>query len=153
MKQLAELAKLNLDPVARTQVEGMLQSLLEQVEQDARQLQIKDNELQQKDFKIQALTHELSHIRRIRYGVKNESLAPLQRDMFEESWNSDQAAIEAEIEQLADDQPQGTAGKPKRPRAGRQPLPDHLPRIEHRHEPESCQCGQCGKDLVKLAKT
>ena len=52
MKQLAELAKLNLDLVARTQVEGMLQSLLEQVEQDAKQLQIKDNEIQQKDFKI-----------------------------------------------------------------------------------------------------
>ena len=152
MKQLAELAKLNLDSVARTQVEGMLQSLLEQVEQDAKQLQIKDNEIQQKDFKIQALTHELAHIRRIRYGVKNESLAPLQRDMFEESRNSDQAAIEAEIEQLADDQPQGTAGKPQRPRAGRQPLPDHLPRIEHHHEPESCQCGQCGKELVKIGE-
>ncbi len=81
MKQLAELAKLDLDPVARTQVEGMLQSLLEQVEQDARQLQIKDNEIQQKDFKIQALTYELANIQRIRYGVKNESLAPLQRDI------------------------------------------------------------------------
>jgi len=152
MKQLAELARLNLDPVARTQVEGMLQSLIEQAEQDARQLRIKDNEIQQKDLKIQALTHELAHIRRIRYGVKNESLAPLQRDMFEESWNSDQAAIEAEIEQLNDGQSQSTAGKPKRPRAGRQPLPDHLPRIEHRHEPESCQCRQCGKDLVKIGE-
>ena len=44
------------------------------------------------------------------------------------------------------------AGKPKRPRAGHQPLPDHLPRIEHRHEPESCQCGYCGKDLVKIGE-
>lgn len=43
-----------------------------------------------------------------------------------------------------------TAVKAKRPRAGRQPLPDHLPRIEHRHEPESCTCGQCGRDLVKI---
>jgi transposase len=31
-------------------------------------------------------------------------------------------------------------------------LPDHLPRIEHRHEPESCQCGQCGRDLVKISE-
>jgi transposase len=152
MKFLAELDQLNLDPAAKTQVAGMIQSLLEQAEQDAKQLQLKDNEIQQKDFKIQALTHELAHIRRIRYGVKNESLAPLQRDVFEETWNADLAAIEAEIAQLADDQPQGTAGKPKRPRAGRQPLPDHLPRIEHRHEPESCQCGHCGKDLVKIGE-
>jgi transposase len=31
-------------------------------------------------------------------------------------------------------------------------LPEHLPRIEHRHEPESCTCGQCGKDLVKIGE-
>jgi hypothetical protein len=85
MKQLTELAKLNIDPVARTQVEGMLQSLLEQVEQDAKQLQIKDNEIQQKDFKIQALTHELSHIRRIRYGVKNEGYVTVKCGIFKYS--------------------------------------------------------------------
>ena len=159
MKYLAELDQMNLDSAAKTQVAGMLQSLLEQGQRDAKllqardaELQAKDSEIQQKDFKIQALTHELAHIRRMRYGVKNESLAPLQRDVFEESWSTDLAAIEAEIEQLADDQVQRTTGKPKRPRAGRQPLPDHLPRIEHRHEPESCQCGQCGKDLVKIGE-
>lgn len=159
MKFLAELDQLNLDPATKTQVTEMIQSLLEQRQQDAEQLhaqdaalQAKDTEIKQKDFKIQALTHELAHIRRIRYGVKNESLAPLQRDVFEETWNTDQAAIEAEIEQLADEQPQSTADKPQRPRAGRQALPDHLPRIEHRHEPESCQCGQCGKDLVKIGE-
>ncbi len=27
-----------------------------------------------------------------------------------------------------------------------------MPRIEHRHEPESCQCGQCGADLVKIGE-
>ena len=58
------------------------------------------------------------------------------------------AAIEAEIEQLPVPVPQ----KPTRGRAGRQPLPDHLPRIEHRHEPQSCQCKQCGSDLVKIGE-
>jgi transposase/nucleoside-diphosphate-sugar epimerase len=37
-------------------------------------------------------------------------------------------------------------------RAGRQALPPELPRVEQRHEPESCQCGQCGKDLVKIGE-
>ena len=59
-------------------------------------------------------------------------------------------AIEAELEQLAEQQPVVTAEKPKRPRAGRQPLPAHLPRIEFRHEPDSCQCGQCGSALNKI---
>ena len=33
--------------------------------------------------------------------------------------------------------------------ARRQPLPPELPRIEHHHEPESCQCGA---DLVQIGK-
>ncbi len=79
-------------------------------------------------------------------------LSPLQRDVFEETWNTDVSAIEAEVEQLNDDQPCATVSKAKRPRAGRQALPEHLPRIEHRHEPESCCCGRCGKDLVKIGE-
>ena len=148
MKALAELDQLNLDPAAKTQVASMIQSLLEQGQRDARLLQAKDHEIREKDFKIQALTHELAHIRRLRYGVKSESLGPLQRDLFEETLDTDLAAIEVEIEQLANT----TTSKPKRPRAGRQPLPDHLPRIEHRHEPDSCHCEHCGKDLVKIGE-
>ena len=39
---------------------------------------------------------------------------------------------------------------PNRPRAVQPRLPDHLPRIEHSHEPESCTCEHCGKELVKI---
>jgi transposase len=61
------------------------------------------------------------------------------------------APLEAEIEQTkAQHAPIVT--KPKRPRAGRQHLPPHLPRIDHRHELESCQCGLCGKDLIKIGE-
>lgn len=81
-------------------------------------------------------------------------MAALIRALLEqaETWNTDISAIDEEVEQLRDDQPCGTVVRPKRPRAGRQPLPDHLPRIEHRHEPESCTCGQCGKNLVKIGE-
>jgi transposase len=70
--------------------------------------------------------------------------------VFEETWNTDLSAIEAEVEQLQDDSPCETVVRPKRPRAGRQPLPAHLLRIEHPHETESCTCGKCGRDLVKI---
>jgi transposase len=159
MNPLTELAHLNLDPDAKTQVAAVVQTLLEQAQRDAEtlrtqeaELQAKNAEIQAKDLKIQVLTLELAHIKRMRYCVKSEALAPLQRDVFEETWHTDLAAIEAEIEQLADDQSGSTIVKFKRPRAGRQPLPDHLPRIEHRHEPEACTCGQCGKDLVKIGE-
>jgi transposase len=159
MNPLAELDQLNLEPAAKTQVAAMLQALLEQTARDAQtianqqeRLQAKETAIQAKDVKIAALTHELAYYKRIRFSTKSEALAPLQRDMFEETWNTDISAIEAEVEQLQDEQPCDTVARPKRQRAGRQPLPAHLPRIEHRHEPESCTCGHCGKDLVKIGE-
>jgi hypothetical protein len=143
MNVLAKLDQLDLNPVAKTEVAALIQALLDQAERDAKAIQAKD-------IKIEALTHELAHIRRIRYGVKSEILSPLQRDVFEETWNTDVSAIEAEVEHLQDTEPCETVTQPKRPRAGRQPLPDHLPRIEHYHNPESCTCGTCGNDLVKI---
>jgi transposase len=142
---LAKLDQLNLEPTTKTEVAALIQSLIEQGQRDAKIIQAKD-------VKIEALTFELAYYKRIRFTRKNESLAPLQRDVFEETWNTDMSAIEAEVEQLQDESPGETITKPKRPRAGRQPLPDHLPRIEHRHEPTSCACGTCGKDLVKIGE-
>lgn len=152
MKLLAELDHLDLDPTAKSQVAALIQSLLDQAERDAALLQAKDAIIKAKDFKIEALTHEVAYYRRIRFSVKSETLSPLQRDVFEETWNADVSAIEVELEQLKDNEPGETVVKPKRPRAGRQPLPTHLPRIEHHHEPESCACGKCGQDVVRIGE-
>jgi len=143
MKSALELDQFDLESASTQQVAEVIQALREQVKKAAA-------ELQSKDEKIQALTYELAYLRRIRYGVKSETFSQLQADLFADTWNEDVAAVEAELEQLADQQPVVTAEKPKRPRAGRQPLPAHLPRIEFRHEPDSCQCGQCGNELIKI---
>ena len=137
-KQSIELDHLNLTPEAKTEVSNLIQSLLTQAQ----------NELKLLEAKNQALKLELAHLRRIRFGAKSEALSQPQFSLFEEDWQTDVAAIEAEIEQLLLPVPQKT----KRARAGRQPLPDHLPRIEHRHEPQSCQCRQCGSDLIKIGE-
>lgn len=143
MKYAIELEQFDLESASKKQVAALVQALLEQMKKDAA-------EIQSKDEKIQALTYELAYLRRIRYGVKSETFSQLQADLFAETWDEDVAAVEAELEQLADQQPVVTTEKPKRPRAGRQPLPAHLPRIDFRHEPDSCQCGQCGRDLIKI---
>lgn len=135
-KQSIELDHLNLTPEAKTEVSNLIQSLLTQAQNELKLLQTKN----------QALTLELAHLRRIRYGAKSEALSRSQLSLFEEDWQTDVSAIEAEIEQLPVPQ------QPKRARTGRQPLPDHLPRIEHRHEPQSCQCKQCGSDLIKIGE-
>lgn len=114
--------------------------LLEKTQNDALRIR-------QADLKIQALAFELAYYKRIRFANKSEQFTAEQRELFEESWTTDTSALEAEVEQS------GSAPKPtKRERAGRQPLPEHLPRIEHRHEPESCTCGQCGQDMVRIGE-
>ena len=144
MKILEQLDGLNLDAGAKIQVAGMVQSLLDQANKDAATIRAKD-------LKIQALVLELSLLRRMRYGAKSEVLSGIQKDLFEEAHGEDLGALEEKLADLTDDAPQTTVTKPKRPRAGRQPLPAHLPRIEHCHSNQILVlCGQCGKDLVKI---
>jgi transposase len=110
---------------------------------------LKDHQLKNSTIKIEKLMLELAHHKRIRFGKKNESLTGEQRRLFEEEWEIDLAALTA---RLTEEQEKLKAPneKKKRTRAGRASLPKDLPRVVHRHEPESCQCASCGKDLVKI---
>jgi transposase len=158
-----ELAEQNAQLVAV--MEGMLQnkeriieakeSLIEAkegiIEAKESLIAVKESIIKSADIKIAALTLELAHHRRIRFAYKSEALSSDQRDLFEETWDIDLAAMQAELDAQGDALAQGKP-KAKRPRAGRQPLPDHLVRIEHRHEPDSCQCGQCGSTLIQIGE-
>lgn len=114
MKSWLPLDQLNLDADTKTQVSGIMQTLFDQAQK----------EIHAQELKIQALTLELAHLRRIRFGRSNESLALLpsqpQLDLFEETVQADTAAVTAEIEQLDSAVKRG-ANKPPRARAGRQP--------------------------------
>jgi transposase len=105
-------------------------------------------ELKLRELKIQQLTLELAHHKRLRFGVKSEALSPEQRDLFSETVTADGAAIAAE---LTAQQPPDPTPRRSTP-SGRKPLPPELPRIEHRHEPSSCTCAQCGRALVKIGE-
>lgn len=143
MDLLEQLTRTNADPGVIAQV----RALLEQSAQAQQLLAQREQVLAEKDFKIKALTLELAHHRRIRFGKASEVYSGEQLDMFQESGETDLAALEAELEQL-----QGKRESKPRHRAGRQALPPELPRIEHRHEPASCQCEACGRDLVKIGE-
>ncbi len=101
----------------------------------------------ERECKIKALTLELAHHKRIRFGKASEAYSGDQLDLFNEAVDADLAAMEADLAALQGGQPAA-----KRKRAGRQPLPPELPRIEHRHEPASCQCGVCGHALVNIGE-
>jgi len=131
MGLLNELARTDIDPALLGQVQALI------VQQQAR--------LAENDFKIKALTFELAYYKRVRFGKASEALIGEQRMLFDETVDMNLAAIDEELRNQA-------STKPLRKRAGRQPLPPELPRIEHRHEPASCQCGQCGADWSRSAK-
>lgn len=132
MDLLNELARTDIDPALLAQVQALF------AQQQAK--------LAEKDFKITALTHELAYYRRIRFGKASEALVGEQRLLFEETVDTDLAAIEEELEG------QAPAKRPRK-RADRQPLPPELPRVEHRHEPESCQCASAAPTWSRSAKT
>lgn len=143
MDLLAELTRTNADPAVIAQVRALMeaQRLAEQ------RLQA---QLAEKDFKIKALTAELAYLRRVQYGKKSEAYSGEQRDLFEETVDTDLSAIYAELGEPPETDSKSDKPAPKHP--GRKTLPAELPRIEHRHEPESCQCGDCGKSLVLIGE-
>mgnify|MGYP000715247715 FL=1 len=133
MDLLTELAKLNPDPALLAKAQDMVNQA---------------NRASLLELKNQKLTLELAHLKRLRFGVKSEALTAEQRSLFDDDTDQDLAAIEAELETPVPE----TQPRTPRIRAGRQPLPEHLERIEVRHEPESCTCGQCQSDLVKIGE-
>lgn len=141
MNSIVELAQQAHDPVLTDWVKAQVSAL-------QRQLAERDAELKRRELKIQQLTLELAHHKRICFGCKREALTSEQRDLFAEASDEDGAAIVAELEQQ-----QAPASAPRQhKRTGRNPLPPELPRIEHRHEPESCTCGDCGRDLIMIGE-
>ena len=155
MNLIAELQHSNLDP----SVVSMVLARLQQSDQDAIELKQLNERINQDsayikaaDLKIAALTLELAHRKRIQFSNKSEAFTPEQRELFQETGATDIAAMEAELEVVAKDIGSKVLTTAKFRPTGRQGLPAHLPRIEHRHEPESCTCEACGADLVKIGE-
>ena len=145
---IIRLMNLSLAPIRNGIDFTRQEEVLAQVLALQNQLAERDAELKRRELKIQQLTLELAHHKRIRFGCKSEALSSEQRDLFVESCDEDGAAIVAELEQQ-----QKPADAPRtHKRSGRNPLPPELPRIDHRHEPESFTCGQCGHDLVPIGE-
>lgn len=116
------------------------------------QLATRDQHIQSLELKNQKLVLELAHLKRIRFGTKSESLSVEQKQLFEDDADQDLAAITAELDEIPASEDAPVSRLKVRPRAGRQALPDHLERVEVRHEPEQCTCGQCQATLVKIGE-
>jgi hypothetical protein len=139
MDLLNELARTDIDPALLAQV----QALFAQQQAD---LTRRDALLAEKDFKITALTHELAYYRRIRFGKASEALVGEQRLLFEETVDTDLAAIEEELEG------QAQAKRPRK-RAGRQPLPPELGASSTAMSPHRASAANAEPNWSRSART
>ncbi|SFH99143.1 Transposase [Modicisalibacter xianhensis] len=122
----------DLSQLSPDQLRHLAATLMAQVEE-------KDQALRHSEQINQKLTHELALLKRHKFGQRSEHLNGLQISLLDEGVDADIAAIEAELAELVTPAtPPAIQQKPKR-----QPLPDDLPRVEIRHEPDSehCTCG------------
>lgn len=121
-----------------------------QLQAQAEMLAERDRTIVYKSAKIDALTLELARLKRLQFAARSERMDPEQRALFQEALDADLAVVEAalEVEREALDEP-AVAGMP-RSVPKRRPLPPELPRVETRHEPESCTCGDCGAALTHI---
>ena len=119
-------------------------------------LQRKDREIALRDAKLEKLQFELARFKRWKFGAKAEAMSAEQRRLFEDTLVEDEAALQAALEQLrAEGAVQGQTkpkAAPRRPR--REALPDHLRRVEHRHEPEDTTCPNegCGAPMTRIGE-
>jgi len=133
----------------------MAARMLAHIGEQSRQIDSQAQAIELRDLRIERIMHELARLKAWRFGARTERMNAQQRDLFEETLAADQASLEAQLEALQGQR--GAQGEraalepvaPCKPR--RQALPEHLQRVEHRHEPESTTCG-CGQPMVRVGE-
>jgi len=109
-------------------------------------------EIAWRDAKLEKVTFELARLKRWKFGASSEAMNAQQRALFEETMAEDEASLQAQLAALKASLPD-TPDTPKAPtrKPRRQLLPEHLRRVEHRHEPQSTDCG-CGAAMVRVGE-
>jgi transposase len=158
--QLRAMAEALLSSMAATVQAHQLERDAVCVERDAaldaaeRQRQIvqeRDRAIVLRDARIGALTAEIARLRRVQFAAKSERMTAEQRGLFDETLAEDIAAVEAQLAALHANSPTAN-DTPSRPRRTptRRVLPDHLERVETRHEPTPCTCPTCQGALTHI---
>jgi transposase len=108
----------------------------------------KDREILYRQAKIDQLTHEMAVLKRWKFGRSREQLDAGQASLLDETIDTDIAAIEQELQDLA---PARKADKEPANKPKRAALPAELPRLQIHHEPDSTTCG-CGCQLKRIGE-
>jgi transposase len=144
---LESLQHLNAEQLRELSAE-LIAKLVQQSQQHAVAIAAKDSDILYRQAKIDKLTHELTTLKRWKFGRSSEQLNGTQISLIEETMEADIAAIEQELQELAP-----AARNPAQPsqQPKRAALPAGLPRVDIHHEPDFTTCG-CGCQLKRIGE-
>jgi transposase len=169
MLGMRDLSAQNLQGLTPEAAAALAAQMLQRIQQQDEQLALKDQELQRKlgeierkdreiawrDAKLEKVNFELARLKRWKFGARTETMTAEQRRLFEDTLAEDEASLRAQLAALQAGLPE-TPKPPKAARAKprRQPLPEHLERVEHRHEPEdtTCPTPACGQPMQRVGE-
>ena len=119
------------------------------------QVQSQAREIAWRDAKLEKVNFELARLKRWKFGAKTETMTAQQRALFQDTLAEDEASLQAQLAELQrglPETPKTPKAPPRRPR--RQALPEHLERVEHRHEPAdtTCQNTECGRPMQRIGE-
>jgi len=110
MQHLRELKATNLQGLSPRAVAELAQQMLAHIQQQSQQIEHQAHELKFNDAKLQKVLFELARLKAWKFGAKTEAMNAEQRRLFEETMAEDEAALQAQLEQL---QKQLQAKQPK----------------------------------------
>jgi transposase len=141
-----------LDPSAMAAVAA---KMLAHIGEQAQHIEQQVREIKLKDAKLEKVSFELARLKAWKFGAKTETMSAEQRRLFEETLAEDEASLQEQLRQLQAKLPAQDERSPEsRRKPKRQALPDHLRRVEHRHEPEDTTCPTpgCGRPMARVGE-
>jgi transposase len=160
MRELHDLKADDLQGLAPEVVASLATQMLARLREQDRHIEQRDqrierqaHEIRFKESRIEKLTFELARHKAWRFGAKTEAMSAEQRALFEETLTEDEASLLAQLQQARGDNAAPSDATTKR-KPRRQPLPDHLRRVEHHHEPEdtTCPTPNCGRPMQRVGE-
>jgi transposase len=137
------------------EVAQFIAQLQQQVSSQAQALARKDAEIIWRDAKLEKVSFELARLKRWKFGAKTEAMSAQQRALFQDTLAEDEASLQAQLAALQAQLPESAKAPkspPRKPR--RQALPEHLRRVEHRHEPDDTDCPNpdCAQPMQRIGE-
>ncbi len=138
-------------PNSIDELRALASALLERLGQHSAQVDHQAAQLKEQSALIEKLKFELARLRRWRFGKSAESMDSEQLALWAGELDGDIANAQCRLAALTVQRVQRPApverGTPKRER-----LPEHLPRVEARHDLTSKDCPACGQGLEAIGE-